>query len=63
MNSFDYMIVEEAAKQLYIRALCDLPPDVRSALKRAYETETKPTAKEIFKAMLKPPSSLSVLIL
>ena len=52
MNGFDYTIVEEAAKQLYIRALCDLPPDVRSALKRAYETETSTTAKEIFKAML-----------
>jgi fumarate hydratase subunit alpha/L(+)-tartrate dehydratase alpha subunit len=52
MNDFDYTIVEEAAKQLYIRALCDLPPDVRTALKRAYETETKPAAREVFKAML-----------
>ena len=53
MNNFDYMIVEEAAKQLYIRALCDLPPDVRTALQQAYEKETHPTAKEIFKAMLR----------
>lgn len=53
MDSFDYKIVEEAAKELYIRALCDLPPDVRDALKRAYEKETKPTAREIFKAMFK----------
>lgn len=53
MGSFDYNIVEEAAKELYIRALSDLPPDVRDALKRAYKKETKPTAKEIFKAMLK----------
>jgi fumarate hydratase subunit alpha len=53
MSSFDYKIVEEAAKELYIRALCDLPPDVRDALKRAYEKETKPTAREIFKAMFK----------
>ncbi len=52
MNDFDYTIVEETAKQLYIRALCDLPPDVRTALKRAYETETKPAAREVFKAML-----------
>ena len=51
MNNFDYMIVEEAAKQLYIRALCDLPPDVRTALQQAYEKESHPTAKEIFKAM------------
>lgn len=53
MGDFDYKVVEEAAKELYIRALCDLPPDVRDALKRAYERETNPTAKEIFKAMLK----------
>ncbi len=53
MNGFDYTIVEEAAKELYIRALCDLPPDVREALKRAYERETNPTAKEIFKAMFR----------
>ena len=52
MNAFDYGIVEEAAKQLYIRALCDLPPDVREALKRAYERETNGTAREVFKAML-----------
>lgn len=53
MTSFDYTIVEEAAKELYIRALCDLPPDAREALKHAYERETNPTAKEIFKAMFK----------
>jgi tartrate dehydratase alpha subunit/fumarate hydratase class I-like protein len=53
MSSFDYKIVEEAAKELYIRALCDLPPDAREALKHAYERETNPTAKEIFKAMFK----------
>lgn len=53
MANFDYKIVEEAAKELYIRALCDLPPDAREALKRASETETNPTAKEIFKAMFK----------
>jgi len=52
MDRFDYKIVEEAAKELYIRALCDLPPDVREALKRAYEKETKPQAREIFTAML-----------
>ncbi|BEQ15138.1 fumarate hydratase [Desulfoferula mesophila] len=53
MGDFDYNIVQEAAKQLYIRALTNLPPDVRQALKRAYERETQPTAKEVFKAMFK----------
>ncbi|MEW6666098.1 MAG: fumarate hydratase [Thermodesulfobacteriota bacterium] len=52
MSAFDYGIVEEAAKQLYILALCDLPPDVREALNRAYERETQATAREVFKAML-----------
>jgi len=53
MSNFHYEIIEETAKELYIRALCDLPPDVRRALKRAHERETKPNAKEVFKAMLK----------
>ena len=53
MEQFDYKTVEEVAKELYIRALCDLPPDVREALKKASEKETQPTAKEIFKAIFK----------
>ena len=53
MESFDYKIVEEAAKQLYIKALCDLPPDVREALKKAYARETKPQARSVFEAMFK----------
>ncbi len=53
MSDFQYNLVEEAAKQLYIKALTDLPPDVRQALKRAYERETQPAAKEVFKAMFK----------
>lgn len=48
-----YDVVEEAAKQLYIRALCDLPPDVRAALRKAYARETKPTARAVFEAMFK----------
>lgn len=51
--SFDYKIVEEAAKQTYCRALCNLPPDVRAALKKAYDRETVPTARSIFEAMFK----------
>jgi fumarate hydratase subunit alpha/L(+)-tartrate dehydratase alpha subunit len=53
MADIDYQIVEDAAKELYIRALCDLPPDVREALKRAYDKETNPTAREVFKAIFK----------
>lgn len=53
MAKFDYQVVEDAAKELYIRALCDLPPDVREALKRASEQETNPTAQEVFKAIFK----------
>lgn len=53
MAAFDYGIIEETAKELYIRALCDLPPDVREALQQAHARETNPSAKEVFKAMLK----------
>ncbi len=53
MSEFDYGIVEEAAKQLYIRALCDLPPDVRAALKSAYERETKSAARSVYEAIFK----------
>ncbi len=53
MDTFDYAIVEEAAKQCYIKALCDLPPDVRAALKKAYDRETKPAARSVFEAMFK----------
>ena len=53
MNDFDYSVVEEAAKQLYIRSLCDLPPDVRDALKRAHARETKPAARSVYEAIFK----------
>ncbi len=52
MAKFSYQLVEDTAKELYIRALKILPPDVRVALKKAYEKETNPTAKEIFKTIL-----------
>jgi fumarate hydratase subunit alpha/L(+)-tartrate dehydratase alpha subunit len=52
MKPFNYQIIEDTAKELYIRALKILPPDVRIALKNAYERETNPTAKEIFKTIL-----------
>lgn len=53
MDIFDYSIVEEAAKQTYIKALCDLPPDVRVALKKAYARESVPSARAIFEAMFR----------
>lgn len=53
MGELNYSIVEEAAKQLYIKALCDLPPDVRAALKKAYARETNPAARSVFEAMFK----------
>jgi tartrate/fumarate subfamily iron-sulfur-dependent hydro-lyase alpha chain len=53
MSNFDYGIVEEAAKQLYIRSLCDLPPDVRDALKKAYARETKPNARSVYDAIFR----------
>ncbi len=52
MAEFSYRLVEDTAKELYIRALKILPPDVREALKKAYEKETDSTAKEIFKTIL-----------
>ncbi len=53
MNEFDYQVVEDAAKELYIRALKLLPPDVKKALNRAYERETHETAKQILQMILK----------
>ena len=53
VTQFDYSIVEEAAKQTYIRALCDLPPDVRVALKKAYAREKQPNARAAFDAIFK----------
>jgi tartrate/fumarate subfamily iron-sulfur-dependent hydro-lyase alpha chain len=53
MTPFDYKIVEEAAKELYLRALKILPPDVREALKKASAKETQSTAKEIFQTILR----------
>jgi fumarate hydratase subunit alpha/L(+)-tartrate dehydratase alpha subunit len=53
MTQFDYKIVEETARELYIRALKILPPDVREALKKASDKETNPTAKEIFQTILR----------
>ena len=50
---FSYQLVEDTAKELYIRALKILPPDVREALGKAYDRETSPTGKEIFRTILR----------
>jgi len=53
MAEFSYQLVEDVARELYITALKVLPPDVKEALKNAYERETEDTAKEIFRTILK----------
>jgi fumarate hydratase subunit alpha/L(+)-tartrate dehydratase alpha subunit len=52
MAEFSYQLVEEVARELYIRALKKLPPDVKDALEKAYQKETNDTAKGIFKTIL-----------
>ena len=53
MGEFTYQLVEETAKELYIRALKILPPDVREALEKADERETNPPAKDILRTFLR----------
>jgi fumarate hydratase subunit alpha len=53
MSEFSYTLVEEVAKELYIRALKKLPPDVKEALQKAFEREKNETAREIFRTILK----------
>lgn len=48
-----YKVVEETAKELYIKAQKDIPPDVREAVKRAEERETSPTAKQMLRTMVR----------
>lgn len=47
-----YEAVEEAARQLYVRALKVLPPDLKAALARARETETDDTGRRFLDIML-----------
>jgi fumarate hydratase subunit alpha/L(+)-tartrate dehydratase alpha subunit len=49
----DLAAVEEAAKELYIRALKVLPPDIKGGFARLTETETMPRAQEILGTMVK----------
>lgn len=51
--SIDYSLVEEVVKNLYIKALKVAPPDLVTALKKAYEIETSDLAKRILQTILK----------
>lgn len=53
MAAVDPKLVTQTAKELYIRALKLLPPDVKAALARAHERESHPRAREILGVMLK----------
>lgn len=48
-----YKEMEEACKELYIRSLKDLPPDIRKAVQKAYDQETYEIGKTILKTILK----------
>lgn len=48
----DLKIVEETAKELYIRALKILPPDIKHGLAELVQHETAPSAKNILATMV-----------
>ncbi|RXT07210.1 fumarate hydratase [Ammoniphilus sp. CFH 90114] len=48
----DYLDIEETCKELYIRSLKDLPPDIRAAVQKAYDKETYETGKQILSTIL-----------
>ncbi|MDQ0920206.1 fumarate hydratase [Paenibacillus sp. V4I5] len=48
-----YKEIENACKEIYIRSLKDLPPDIRAAVQRAYDKETYETGKQILSTILK----------
>src|SRR5438876_4866191 len=49
----DYRLVEEAAKELYLRALKVLPPDVKEGFTRLAAQETTPIAQRVLATMIK----------
>jgi fumarate hydratase subunit alpha/L(+)-tartrate dehydratase alpha subunit len=51
--NIDLAAVEDAAKELYIRALKVLPPDIKGGFARLTETETVPRAQDILATMVK----------
>ena len=52
MMKIDLQAVEEAAKELYIRALKMLPPDIKAGFARIDKSETDATAKSILGTMI-----------
>lgn len=48
----DLLAVEEAAKELYIRALKVLPADIKSGIARLAASETVPTARSVLATMV-----------
>ncbi len=48
----DLQAVEDAAKELYIRALKMLPPDIKSGMSRLQATESGSTAKRVLATMV-----------
>ncbi len=49
----DLQQVEDASKEIYIRALKLLPPDIKAGFKRLDATETNPTGKAILGTMIR----------
>jgi fumarate hydratase subunit alpha/L(+)-tartrate dehydratase alpha subunit len=48
----DLSTVEDAAKELYVRALKVLPPDVKQGFARLVEQETAPIAQRVLATMV-----------
>ena len=53
MLDINPLVIEEAAKELYIRALKDLPPDIKSGFDALSAKESHPTAQGILSTMIK----------
>jgi fumarate hydratase subunit alpha/L(+)-tartrate dehydratase alpha subunit len=51
-NKDIYHVIEDVGRELYIRALTDIPQDVRKALKRGYDTEASAGKQTSTKVML-----------
>ncbi len=47
-----YGVLEEAAREAYVLALKDIPPDVRIGLRQAIEVESNPGAVQVMRTML-----------
>jgi fumarate hydratase subunit alpha/L(+)-tartrate dehydratase alpha subunit len=52
-SKVDYRLVEETAKELYVRALKELPPDIKEGFARLAAQETAPIAQRVLATMIK----------